>query len=222
MFSFFNSYFYILDWFSRSCAYLYIAKWLVTNLGKSWVQTFQACKIFTTASWFVYRVGNRFKLTASSLLSLALNFLPGSLRSPLHIHSFPGNQSCVECLSYPICGSLLSRISLWNFYLSYCSPQTRFHNLKPARQQVFSISTTFHQQSHRFFCPLSIPWIISLLNSVSKAAGFLLVPTWNLIVLTDWGATGILGWCLGRAQAWRLQTHTVLTPSPNSCAISIF
>lgn len=123
-----------------------------------------------SASWFAYRTGNAFNMAA------------GSLRSPLHIRSFPINQSCVDSISQPFYGSLISGIFPIKFLVVHCSPQTRSTTLS---KQGSRFSPFVSNQVHHFapckatgFCALSF---LPSPNQVtpppppfgSKIAGFL-------------------------------------------------
>lgn len=145
----------------------------------------------------------------------------------------------MESSSQPFNGSLMSRISLLNFTDPPLTPN-QVHNLELAKQQGFFLhlfptkSTTLHQQSRRFLCPL----LLLFLNQVttphptpnSSAAKLLVFSASPKLVKhqsppTEQGEQGgrQLGRCLEGARAGRPQTHTALTAhSASSSARSIF
>lgn len=120
-----------------------------------------------SASWLVYRLGNSFNTAASFPISFGLNFLSGSLGSPLQICSFPVNWSYMESLSQSFYGSLISGISLLNVFWS--TPHPKPGPQPGASKAGFLLlfptkSTNLYLQSHRYVCP---PSLFPSLNQVT-------------------------------------------------------
>lgn len=139
-----------------------------TTWAKVVLKNVEFLRLPPSVSWFGYRLGNACRVAASSpTFPLFWTFVPGSLGSPPPRIYFPVNQRCVESLSQPFNGSLMSRISLLNFTDPPLTPN-QVHNLELAKQQGFFSPTVSNQIHH--FAPAKPQVSVSSLTSFPESS----------------------------------------------------